>query len=219
MMRLKFVIISAVLLLMLTVSVSAKDWQGLSKLELSGGFWNQLTDDRTDLSDEGSILTAKQNGFKGGVGYGYFLKENLAIDFSVGILAIEVEADAGMAGESTEMSYIFPILVGLKYYYMNGEEGKDFRPYVSLTPGLFVGQQARSETDDGTIIIASRAGMAFGTFVGTGVDLRIGELFMLGFGGGFYLMSDFNESMGGSKNYSGFEAQFGFSFLFGKKAE
>ncbi|MCP4600285.1 MAG: hypothetical protein GY847_07095, partial [Proteobacteria bacterium] len=57
---------------------------------------------------------------------------------------------------------------------------------------------------------------AFGGQLAAGLDFVTGRNFMMSAGFGWNLMSDFNEPIGGSKNYSGPEFSFGFSWLFGK---
>jgi len=87
---------------------------------------------------------------------------------------------------------------------------------VKVAVGPFVGQQEKTEEGVFGVIVESRSLTVFGGQVGAGVDFILSRHFMLGVGLGYNLMADFDEPIGGSKNYSGPEFSVGLSFLFGK---
>lgn len=213
----QLLIISGVIFVF-AMTLTAQPLDKLSRIELRLGMWNQTTEERTAVSDEGSTLTAESGGFQGGVAYSYYMKENLAITFSVNILVVGVEAEISRDNMTSETAYLTPVLVNLRWYIPGSTYGKALRPYLVAGSGLFVGQQSRSEMET-TVLVASKSSMAFGGYFGAGIDLRLGDLFAIGATGGYNLMGDFSEPIGGSANYSGPEFAMSFSFLFGPRGE
>jgi outer membrane protein W len=213
----QLLIISCVIFVF-AVTLTAQPLNRLSRIELRLGMWTQTTEERTAVSDEGSTLTAESGGFQGGVAYSYYMKENLAITFVVNIQVVDVEAEVSRDNFMTETAYLTPVLVNLRWYFPGSSSGKSLRPYLVAGPGLFVGQQSRSESET-AVLVASKSSMAFGGYFGAGIDLRLGDLFAVGATGGYNLMGDFSEPIGGSVNYSGMEFAMSFSFLFGPRGE
>jgi len=60
------------------------------------------------------------------------------------------------------------------------------------------------------------SGPAFGGQLGAGIDFILSPHFMAGIAGGYNIMADFEEPIGGSVNYGGPEFSIGLSYLFGQ---
>ena len=117
----------------------------------------------------------------------------------------------GLASEvSTDVTSVANILLGARYYFPKASLRSSLRPYLAAAAGPY---------------IASVVGGTFGTvgteaapggWVGVGLDVPVNRWFMLGLDGGYNLVADFSEPVGGRKNYSGFQVLLGFSWTFGK---
>ncbi len=105
------------------------------------------------------------------------------------------------------------MLFGVKYYLPKSTYGTSVRPFLKAAVGPFMGRQ--SKTLVFLFVTAdSRSETAFGGQLGGGVDFVLSRRFLLGVNLGYNLMSDFDQPIGGSDNYSGPEFSFGLSFLF-----
>ena len=200
--------------LLFTSSSNAGSLEKRHQVGLRLGMWNQTTDVKTEVDASGVTTSVEASGFLGGVSYGHWLEEYLALTIDIGGMAADVSTSSDASGATTEVSVIGSILMGLKAYFPKSTYTSSLRPYARASVGVFTGSQ--SSTDAGTsVTVESRSGTVFGGQVGAGADFILGRHFMTGFAICYNLMTDFNQPIGGSRNYSGPEFSFGFSFLFG----
>jgi hypothetical protein len=102
----------------------------------------------------------------------------------------------------------------MKYYLPNSTLSTATRPYVKAAAGPYVGTQ--SSVSVGTsVTVEERVETVIGGQLGGGVDFILGRRVMLGVALGYNIISDFNEAIGGSVNYSGPEFAIGISLLMG----
>lgn len=186
-----------------------------SRVELKFGLWNLNSQSKSEIGANGVQTTATSDGPLGQLTYAYWVRENLAVTFSVGVLAGEYESSAGSGGVSTHVLSVLPILIGVRHYLPESALATSWKPYLAASIGSFIGAVSRSET--GTQVITdSRTEAAYGGYLGGGLDIQLSRYFMVGANLGYNLMTDFSESLGGRKNYSGPEFGLGISFLFGR---
>jgi hypothetical protein len=204
--------------LALAISADAVSLEKRHQLVLRLGMWNQVTDTRVEVGVGGVQTSVGSNGMLGGIAYGHWLEENLALTLSVGGMALDVSTDAGVLGVTTETSTIASVHMGVKYYLVKSTLNSSTRPYLKGSVGPFIGTQSSNEVGI-TVVSESRTESAIGGQFGAGMDFVVGRHFMMGLGLAYNLMSDFKEPIGGSKNYSGPELSFEFSWLFGKGTE
>lgn len=191
----------------------AQSLEGAHQIELRIGAWNQLTGSRTELG-AGVSTTADGSGFVGGLAYGHWLQENLALRITVGALAVRVNTDISTAGVFTETASVAELLLGMKWYVANLSNESPVRPFVGVGAGTFVGNQLEMRT--GTLVnVVARTEAAMGGQLNGGADFVVSRHFLLSAMVGFNLMTDFSHAIGGSDNYSGPELTLGFSYLFG----
>jgi opacity protein-like surface antigen len=185
------------------------------QIGLRVGMWNQTTGVRSEVDVWGVTTSVDASGYLGGVSYGHWLEEYLALTIDIGGMAADVSTSSGASGVTTETSVIGSIIVGVKAYFPKSTYTSSVRPYARAGVGPFIGSQ--SSTDVGTsVTVESRSENAFGGQLGAGVDFILRRHFMTGFAVCYNLMTDFNQPVGGSRNYSGPEFSFGFSYLFGE---
>lgn len=203
------------LVLILPIVTSAGPLEKRHQLELRLGMWNQVADARTEVSATGVSTSVGTNGFLGGFSYSHWLTEGTALNISLGVMTGDVSTDAGVFGVGTQTSTVTAILMGIKQYFPRSTYATSVRPYTRAAVGPFFGSQ--SSTNVGlSVTVESRSEVAFGGHLGTGVDFILGRHFAAGMGIGYNLMTDFDEPIGGSVNYSGPEFSLGFGYLFGR---
>ena len=151
----------------------------------------------------------------GGIAYGHWLEEHLALTVSIRAMALDISTNTGAFGVITETSTITSMLVGVKYYLVKSTLASSVRPNLKGSVGPFIGSQSTTRAGT-TTVTESRTENVFGGQLGAGVDFVTGRHFMMGFGLGYNQMADFGNPIGGSENYSGPELSFEFSWLFGK---
>jgi hypothetical protein len=194
---------------------------GLDKrhqFELRLGLWNQTTSTRTEVRTEPvgtASSTVNSTGFLGGLSYGHWLQENVALNLRAGVLMAEVETATDVYPEITQTATVTQFLLGLKLYLPQADVRAPIRPYAGISFGSFVGHQARIEEGRSTTV-DSRLEAAPGGQISAGVDFILGRRIMTSIAAGYNLMADFDQPVGGSDNYSGTELSFGLSFLFGR---
>ena len=214
----KTIVTLTCVVLTLAVSADAISLEKRHQLGLKLGMWNQITDTRVEIGVGGVETSVESSGLLGGITYGHWLQEHLALTFSIGGMALDISTETGVSGVITETSSIASMLMGIKYYLPKSTLESSLRPYFKSSAGPFIGNQSSSKVGI-TVITESRTEFAFGGQLGAGVDFVTSRHFMMGFGLGYKLMTDFSEPIGGSKNYSGPEFSFEFSWLFGKGKE
>ena len=205
----------AILSVVLITAAQADSLEKRHQIGLRLGMWNQVTDVRTEIGAGLVSTSVESGGFMGAVGYGHWLQENLALDLSAGLMALDVETRVGVSGVSSRTATVSTILFGLKYYFPKSTLNSNVRPYAKAAVGPFVGNQ--TEENVGWVITTeSRTETALGGQMGLGVDFILGRHFMIGTAVGYNLMTDFEAPIGGSENYSGPQFAIGFGYLFGK---
>ena len=211
----KTITLTTCFLLTLAVSASAISLEKRHQLGLRLGMWNQTTDVRTETGIGGVETSVKSDGFVGGIQYGHWLRENLALTFGISGMAIDISTNTGIMGVTEKTSSVASMLMGLKFYFPSSTLEGAARPYVSAAAGPFIGSQS-SNTVGLTVVQEERTETAIGGQLGAGVDFVTGRHFMMGAAFAYNLMSDFSDPVGGSKNYSGPEFSFSFNWLFGR---
>ncbi len=203
---------------MVAASGSAGGLEKRHQIELRLGLWNQTTESRTDVRTEPigtTSISVNSSGFLGGLSYGHWLQENIALQLRAGVLTAEVETETGVYPEITQTATVTQFLLGLKFYLPQANPYSSIRPYAGIFLGSFVGHQARIE-EGGATTVNSRLEAAPGGQIAAGADFILGRRIMTSIAAGYNLMADFRQPVGGSDNYSGTEFSFGLSFLFGR---
>jgi len=203
-----------VLLLALAAATGAQPMEKRHQLEVRFGMWNQTTDDRTEIA--GSVTTSvDNNGLLGGIAYGHWLKEYLALYIGVSFLATDVNTTVSILQVSSETDYIIPVMFGMKYYFLRSSYESSIKPYVKAAVGPYFASQSKTVVSF-VVVAESRSETAFGGQLGAGVDFILSPHFMAGISGGYNIMADFEEPIGGSVNYGGPEFSINLSYLFGQ---
>lgn len=226
-------ILLSVLVLGWSGMVYAGELEKRSRVELRVGLWNQGgKHEATAQAGPFEVETAAETGgMLVSLAYAYWMQENLAVHFTLGVLAVEASSRVGPGGLNQQVGVIYPVMLGIRYYLPGSTLQTPFRPFLTVGIGPNIGVEAKNEvglqvsigpnTGEVSLQVAqqSRTMTSFGSHVGGGLDVRLGRSFMAGVNVGYNLMTDFSRALGGRRNYSGLEFSAGVSWLFGKRVE
>lgn len=213
-MRRLYMILAGLLLTVLATGAGAQTLAGRHHVGLRLGYWSQTASVRVETVSPEVSTSVQGDGYLGGVAYGYWLEEDLALTFDAGALAMDTETRVSPWTTSTGSGIVGSVLLGLKKYVSGARDGSSVRPYLGGAVGLYRGSQ--SEVIVGpTLLVEEREESTIGGRLVAGVDFVMGRYFMTGAAIGYNLMSDFDRPVGGSLNYSGPEMSLGFSVLLG----
>lgn len=210
----KRIVLVFIFVVVSSASLTAQALERRHQAGIRAGWWNQVTDSRTELNEDGVSVAVGQDGAWGGVFYEHWLQENLALDFSIGGMVPDISVSAGIPGVTSETATVGHVLVGVKYYFPQSTYARSVRPFARASVGPVIGDQNTVEVGF-TVSMEDRSEVALGGVLAGGVDFVLGEHFMLSAETGYNLMTDFGEPIGGSKNYSGPQFSIGFGYLFG----
>lgn len=203
--------------LVLPTSVDAQDLFDRSRIELKLGL-GMRANSGTSTSLQGVETDTDASGMLGSIGYNKWIREEIAVTFSFGLLAVDVGTSVGSSGVETSTSLVMPAFLGVRYYMPASTYGGQFRPYVSAEGGPLIGFD--TETEVGNVVQSgSSTAATIGARVGGGVDILAGNRFMIDLFGGYDLMADFGEPIGGQKNHSGWEFGVGFGVVWGGEGD
>lgn len=194
-------------------SVLAQPLDGRHQIELRFGVWNQFNDTRTEIGN-GVSTTVGSSGALGGLAWGHWLTESVALRVSTTALAASVDTDLSGAGVETDVATVSQVTFGIKYYFPASTYGGKARPYVGVGVGPVIGSQSEVRVGS-TIRVSERSEAAVGAEVSGGVDLLVSRRIMLSTGLALSLMTDFDRPVGGSDNYTGVQLLLGVSYLLG----
>jgi outer membrane protein W len=209
----------AVVLAIVTL-VSAAGAQSLEKryqVGLKLGMWDLTADAQVDGFDPSVSASVGNDGFIGGLSFGHWLTESLALEFSVAVMQTKFGTDIGILNVSTKASSVTAVLFGARQYFPRSTFDGSLRPFASVAVGPFTGSQSETRVGLG-VVSESRTERAFGAQLGGGVDFILSRHFLAGIAVGYNLMSDFSQPIGGRTNYDGPVFSMEFSYLFGRGA-
>ncbi|MBI3788369.1 MAG: hypothetical protein HY276_08945 [Ignavibacteriales bacterium] len=184
-----------------------------SSIEISIGIWNESSAGN-QIATNGMVSNAKTNGLAGELSYAYWPQENLALTMSAGIISAEATAGSsgtGILGPTQRTSTVIPILCGVKYYFLEPVPSSFARLYLSGAIGPTLGFEAKNSL----FIQEAHSESALGGRVGGGVDVLWGQSFKVGLNAGYFLMTNFKESVGARTNYNGPAVTFNVGLIFG----
>jgi hypothetical protein len=168
-----------------------------------------------EISTGGVTTESSMSGLAGFIEYAYWIEDNMAFNFGVGAIGADARTSTGVSGVTTETAVVVPMLFGVKYQPFQFSASNAMRPYLTVAVGpcfgfasnVKVGLTTGTETYSET---------ALGARLYAGLDLSITSFFLFGFGGGYYLATDFKNRIGAKKNYSSPIFSLSFGFVFGK---
>lgn len=192
-------------------SLSAQGAPHRSRIELRLGVGSRVSAGTT-VSAQGVETTTQSAGALGAIGFSRWMGESIVGTLSVGLLSFDTDTRVGSGGVHTETAMVIPMLLGVRRYL--GSNLSDARFFLSAEAGPVTGVQ--SATTVGSVVVAEdRVRGAAGLRLGGGVDLWVGSRVALAVLGGYTLMTDFADPIGGEDNHSGPDAALSIGLLVG----
>ena len=174
-------------------------------IDLSISFWNN-SHSAVSVGFQGVSVETGNGATSGSLMYNYYPNRNYSVNVGVGVMSTEVRVE----NLSNYTSTLLPIMLGMKYYFIEYSMDNPFRPYVAGSIGGLYG----TESEVGITTVRSHTETAFGVSGGIGSDIILGSLIKLHAGISYNLFTDFDEEIGSRKNYSGPEFSIGLGFMF-----
>jgi len=168
----------------------------------------------SEVTFAGTTTRGDANGVVGGVAYTYYASRDFGLGVSVGVMDADATTSVTGTGTSVEAASVVPLLFGVKYQPALFTVGEALRPYASISAGPYFGT-ASNVRSGLTTSTESLTETAIGARFAIGVDFLLGRFVALGVGGGYHLVSDFDNRIGSEKNYSSPEFALSLGFIFG----
>jgi outer membrane protein W len=162
------------------------------------------------VGTHGVGVEIKNNAFVGGILFTHWVQEYLSVTLSAGLLGGKASSTVSLANVSQQVSSVFPVLLGVRYYFLGSSAEGEVRPHLSVAVGPYTG----AEVSNTVLVQDARTETAFGGRFGAGIDFLVSNHFKLGADAGYTMTSDFNPSIGGRKNYNGGDFLIGIGYLF-----
>lgn len=183
--------------------------KGRSGLELNFGLWSGARSS-TSVGTAGVGVEVKNSAFVGGILFTHWVQEYLSVTLSAGLLAGKASSTVNILSVNQQVSSVFPVLLGVRYYVLGSAAEGEVRPFLSGAVGPYTG----SEVNNTILAQEARTETAFGGRFGAGIDFLVGNHFKLGANGGYNIMSDFSTPVGGRNNYDGGDFSIGIGYVF-----
>jgi hypothetical protein len=183
------------------------------RIELKLGF-GARTNSGTNTDSQGVQTDTEASGMLGSVGYHKWIREELAVGVSVGLLAVDAGTTVGAGGVETSTSLVLPLFLGARYYLPRSTLGGKYRPYLSAEGGPLLGFDSATEVGD-VVQSGTSSSATIGSRFGGGLDVQVADHFMIDLFAAYGLMADFGSAIGGQKNHSGWEFGLGLGVVWG----
>jgi hypothetical protein len=174
-------------------------------IDLRVSFWNN-SQSAVSVGFHGFSVETGTGGISGEIMYNYYPNSIYSFNVSVGVMNTEVRVE----NFSTYTSTVIPIMMGMKYYFIDYSTDNPFRPYAAGSIGGLFGTESGVEI----LHVRTHTETAIGGSAGFGTDIILGSLVKLQAEISYNLYTDFAEEIGSNKNYSGPEFSLGIGFMF-----
>jgi hypothetical protein len=184
--------------------------QGRNRLDLRIGMW------RTGLGD--AVSTGVSTGdLVAGVQYTRYLKEQLAIVFTIDAKALHTGSVVSRDGAFSGVADLVAMPVGVRWNpFEHGRQADAIKPFFAVGVGPIIGNSVGSFAGRGTAVTGANTSATVGGYLRGGADFHLARSFALGVDGGYNWMADFAQPVGVRRNYSGFGLGLGLCWLFGR---
>lgn len=209
----KLIFVTSILLVFSFITTEAQDEWTQSSIELRASFWGQSDDASTTVRVGGPEIDAAANSFGGKIEYLYHINPYWGFGVSAGMLTGDASVRISGGEVDTDANVIVPLLFTGRFYPLGFDNLIPLKPYLKCGVGLFLGTQS-SETVAGTVTIDTRTESTVGGFLGLGGDFVVTSFFKLNAEGGYNIVGEYSEPIGGRKDYSGPEFSIGLGFMF-----
>ncbi len=171
--------------------------RGTHTVVVNAGFWS-VASRATATPDD-----SQAGGFVGSISHRYWLTDNWGVGPFLSIL--DTGAKTLNASSNTSQHLLLTsILFGVDYAFVPASSNINVIFYLSGAVGPYMSSTARLSPGDEAISVT-----AFGARPQIGMDWYLNNWLVFEFAFGYHIISDFQEPVGGDKNYSGPEFSMG----------
>jgi len=147
------------------------------------------------------------NGFGGSLGYAFGTAPEWTFGVSVGALGTDVLSSVAPGAITSRVASVVPILFEARWYPDALAMGPTARPFLGIGVGPYVGVATNSVVGE-SVTATSVSETVPGGRALVGVDWAIGSWFLVGVGGGYHIVGEFDQPIGNARDYSGVELLF-----------
>lgn len=200
-----------VLFCFVSIITNAQNYQlsGRSAIGFNLGLYSGSKATST-VSINGMNTDVSSNGFSGSIFFSHWLQENLSLKLSAGLLTGSANVGINSMSTTQQASAVFPLLLGLDYYFLQPTSSNAIRPFVSASIGMFVGSEAKNTMISQQV----HSENAIGGRLGFGSDFLVSNHFILGANLGYNMMADFSNPVAGKRNFNGLDFSFQLDYVF-----
>ena len=182
-----------------------------NRLELRFGMWKL-----EDSSPPVVVAGAENVDLLASFLYTRFLSESFAITLGVDALPGSDGAGVGPDGTFTGGYSVVVIPLGMRWNPLPGDHSTQaVKPALVASVGPVIGSIGGTAVTESGAFVGERNEVTVSGFLGAGVDFHLGRGFSLGLITGYNWMPDFDQPIGGRRNWSGFELGLNIGWLFG----
>jgi uncharacterized caspase-like protein len=186
---------------------------GRNRLELLAGMWRS-----GDMSSRATVTAGftATDAF-GGLRYTRYVRENLAVTFSISGFDAASGTSAGSGFVSTGSTGAVALPVGVRWNPFKGEHRlQSLKPFLAVGVGPVIGSQSGTFISNGSVSTGNTTRATIGGHFGGGFDVHVARSFSFGLGVGYNAMANFSQPVAGYKNFNGLQVSLGIGWLFGK---
>jgi len=153
----------------------------------------------------------------GGLGFTHYLREDLAMSFSLMGVAVQDGASVSARGVFAGSAAGAAMLVGARWNPVKRNQAQQgLKPFVSVAAGPIFGVSEGSFVGAGVISSGDAVRTTLGGQLGAGVDLHVARSFSIGLEAGYHAMMNFAQPVGLRDDFNGPHVTISFGWLFGK---
>ena len=167
-----------------------------------------------NASESRSASSAQTSGFIGSISHKYWLSEQWAVGPHISLADARTGASEQTGLEISTSSLITSILFGVTYSFAPDDPYSMFRFHLSAFLGPYM-STATSSINGSTASEEKISVSAFGILPAAGFDWYLNRKLLFNFTLAYHIVSDFEESVGSTDNYSGLEFSMGLGIVFG----
>ena len=169
-----------------------------------------------DTISQPTVVTGSTSGVFGGIRYTRYVRENLAVTFSIEGFEVDGGTTVGPGFVSTGGTGGARMPMGIRWNPFKAEHRlQPLKPFLTAGVGPVIVAHGGTFIASGSVSTGGNTRATIGGHLGGGFDLHVARSFSLGLGVGYNAMANFSEPVGGYKNFNGVQVSLGIGWLFG----
>lgn len=155
-------------------------------------------------------------GLVAGLHYTRYVREDLALTFGPETIASVSGSRIGSDIVFSGSASVFALPLGVRWNPSRGVLWRQsMKPFLLASIGPVIGSNSGSTVTTSSVSSGVTTQTTVGGVIGGGVDVHLGRRWSLGLDGGYQWMANFDEPVGGRREYRGVQIGVGIGWLFG----